>query len=220
MANNKEFASLIRQHERKRLGVSAGRLQKYTSQVDIDQIAATLAAQDGPVGKYRPGLYYGPDGAIGTLLMTNQTEVTGPMMLESFMEVGEIGIDVTTAGTEGSLYTVVRRDRGDGFPGDIVHISAALTVTPGAFKSTSGLKLPLVPGLYWVGCAVFGVVTTAPTIRSLANNSPYVGETAGANDINTAAYQTTGVVAAPSGNFNDTTFTVVAAAPRVMLKAN
>lgn len=220
MAAKQEFATLLRAQERDRLGVTAGRLQKYTLQADIDQIAATLAAQDGPVGKYRPGLYYGPDGTVGTLLMTNQTELTGPMMLESFMECGEIGIDVTTAGTEGSLYTVLRRDRGDGFPGDIIHISAALTVTPGAFKSTSGLKIPLVPGLYWAGCAVFGVVTTAPTIRSLATNSPYVGETAGANDINTAAYQTTGVVAAPSGNFNDTTFTTAAQAPRLMLKAN
>lgn len=219
MANAREFATLLKLQERERQGVSVSRLMKYTTQADIDQIAATLATQDGPIGKFRSGLYYGPDGAIGTLLLTNATEVSGPMVLDSFMECGEIGIDVTTAGTEGSLYTVLRRDRGDGYPGDIIHVSAALTSTPGAFKSTSGLKIPLVPGLYWVGVALHGVITTAATVRSLVNNSPYVGETAGANDVNTAAYQQTGIAAQPSGAFSDTVATV-AQAPRVMLKAN
>lgn len=219
MANFREFATLLRQHERKRLGVSAGRLQKYTAQADIDQIAATLAAQAGPVGQIRAGLYYSPDGNLGTTLMTNGTEITGPLMLDSFMECGEIGIHVTTAGTEGSLYTVLRRDRGDGYPGDIVHVSAAQTVTLGAFKSTTGLKLPLVPGLYWAGVAVHGVITTAPTIRTVTNNSTWVGDTGNTNATNLAGYSQSGIAAQPAGNFSDTV-TPIATAPRLMLKSN
>lgn len=215
MATKEEFAALVEANERKAQGVSVSRLQNLTVQADIDAAATRLKA--GPaIGRVRPALYYAPQGAIDTLLLTNGTEVTGPLMLDSFAIVEEIGVEVSTAGTEGSLYTVLREDRGDGYPGAIVHVSAALAVSLG-FKSTTTLTVPLTPGLYWAGVAVHGVITTAPTVRSLINNSPYVGHTAGASAANAAGYSQSGIAAQPSGLFNDAV-TNAAEAPFVKLK--
>lgn len=215
MASVKDFAGLLNRNAQKALGVDSSRLGKFTTQADIDAIASRLKAGP-PIGKVRTGLYYAPQGNIDTLLLTNQVEVTGPLKLDSFAVIEEIGVEVSTAGTEGSLFTVLRQDRGDGYPGDIVHVSAALAVTTG-FKSTTALTIPLTPGLYWAGVALFGVVTTAATVRSVINNSPYVGHTAGASAANAAGYTQSGIVAAPSGAFSDTAANA-AEAPFVKLK--
>lgn len=215
MADKREFAALLREHARKRLGTDAARLGKLTSQSDIDNVAKWL--KTGPaMARYRAGLYYTGEGTIDTHLTVNQNEFTGPVVIDSFMIVDEIGIEISVAGTEGNFYTVLRADRGDGYPGEIVHVSAALTVTA-AFKSTTGLSIPLPPGLYWAGVAVNGVVTTAPTVRSLVINSPYVGHTAGASSANAAGYSQTGVTGAPSGAFSDIAANIVEA-PMVKLK--
>lgn len=215
MADRREFAALLRQHARQRLGTDAARLGKLTSSTDIDNVAKWLK-QGPPMARYRAGVYYSPDGAIDTHLTVNQNEFTGPMLIESFMIVDEIGIEISGAGTEGNFYTVLRADRGDGYPGEIVHVSAALTVTA-AFKNTTGLTLPLPPGLYWAGVAVNGVVTTAPTVRSVIANSPYVGHTAGASSANAAGYSQSGVTGVPSGAFSDTAANIVEA-PMLKLK--
>lgn len=214
--SSKDFAGLINRNAQKQVGVNSARLQKYTTQATIDAITANLKA--GPaVARYRTGLFYGGGGgAVSTLLLTEDVMVLGPIMIESFMEVEEIGIDVTTAGTEGDLYTALYRDRGDGYPGALIHKSAALTVTA-AFKSTASLSIPLTPGLYWGGALCNQVTTTVATVRSILANSPYVGETAGANDVNTAGYSQAALTGVPPDTFTDTA-TVVTAVPRLLLK--
>lgn len=211
----KDFAGLLNRNTQKAVGVNSARLQNFTSQTDIDTIVANLKAGP-PIAKLRTGLYYCGEGVIDTQITVNQTEQTAPVLIESFAVFEEIGVEVSTAGTEGSLYTVLRRDRGDGYPGDIIHVSAALAVTTG-FKSTTGLTIPLTPGLYWAGVAINGVVTTAATVRSLVNNSPLVGHTAGASSANAAGYSQTGVTAVPTGAFSDTAANITEA-PMVKLK--
>jgi hypothetical protein len=216
MANSaKAFAGLINRMSQRAVGVDSARLQKFTTQADIDTITENLKLGT-PVAKYRTGGYYGGAGSIDTLTLTEDVMVLGPIMLESFMVVEEIGVDVTTAGTEGDLYVALYRDRGDGYPGAVIHESAALAVTTG-FKSTTGLAIPLTPGLYWAGALCNQVTTTVATVRSLINNSPYVGETAGANDVNAAGYSEASLTATPPANFTATA-TVVAEVPRVLLK--
>lgn len=216
MATNKgEFAALLEANERKAQGVSVAQLQKLSSQSDLDAVGLNLKA--GPaVGRYRVGGYYGGEGTMGTLLLTEDVLVVGPVLIESYVVVEEIGIDVTTAGTEGNLYTALYRDRGDGYPGASIHESAALAVTAG-FKSTTGLAIPLTPGLYWAGALCNQVTTTVATVRSLAHNSRFVGETAGANDVAMAGYSEAGLTATPSDTFTATA-TVVGAVPRVLMK--
>lgn len=216
MADKSTAAGPVELLARNKLGVSVSRLQKLST-TDLDLAISALKA-NAPNTRYRVGGYYGPgDGPVGTLLMTNQQMVLGPMMIESFFVTNEVGIDVTTAGTEGNLYVAIYLDNGSGYPGALYYTTPALTVTPGAFKSTAALAIPLTPGLYWVGCLVNGVVTTAPTIRTLATNSRFVGETAGANDINTAGYASPSTLSTtPPASFPSTVL-VVAQAPRVML---
>lgn len=216
MADKSTIAQYVELLQRNNIGVSVSRLQRLST-TDIDTVISELkATSDG--GRYRVGGYYGPgDGPVGTVLMTNQQMILGPMLIDNFFIASEVGIDVTTAGTEGNLYTCIYLDNGSGYPGQLLYTTPALTVTPGAFKSTAALTLPLTPGLYWVGCLVNGVVTTAPTIRSIASNSRFVGETAGANDINTAAYASpSNLNSTPPTSF-PTTALVVANAPRVMI---
>lgn len=215
MADKSTIAAAAELYARNKLGVSVSRLQQLST-TDIDTVISEFKA-GSPNARYRVGGYVGSgDGPISTLLMTNQQMVLGPLIVEDFFVANEVGIDVTTAGTEGSLYVCIYLDRGDGYPGTLLYTTPALTVTPGAFKSTAALTLPLVPGLYWAGCLVNGVVTTAPTIRTIASNSRYVLETAGANDINTAAYSAGSLASTPPTAFPATP-AVVAQAPRVMI---
>lgn len=207
-----EIAKLVEQSRRSNYPVSlrSGDL----SQTQIDQVATTLKS-GGLNARYRVGGYYGGEGSYDTLLLTEDQQVAGPILWEDFAIVEEIGVDVTTAGTEGNLYVAVYNDAG-GYPGALVHVSAALAVTVG-FKSTTGLSIAMAPGLYWASVVCNQVTTTVATVRSLVNNSRFVGETSGANDINKAAYAITGITGAPSGNFG-ATVAVVAEAPNVLFK--
>jgi hypothetical protein len=216
MGSKSDFAAAVQTHESKRLGMSTSRLQKVAT-ADVDPLLELIKVGP-PIARHRVGGFYGGDGgAISTLLLTEDVLVVGPIVWEEFAVIEEIGIDVTTAGSEGNLYTALYADRGDGYPGELIHASAALTVTPGAFKSTASLDIELPPGLYWGGAVCNQVTTTVATVRSLTNNSRYVGETAGANDVATAGYSQAAVTGAPPTNFTDTA-TVVGAVPRLLMK--
>lgn len=216
MGSKSDFAAAVQDHAAKKLGMSTSRLQRVGTS-DVDPLLE-LVKIGPPIARHRVGGYYGPDGgAISTLLLTEDVLVVGPLVWEEFAVIEEIGIDVTTAGSEGNLYTALYADRGDGYPGELIHASAALTVTPGAFKSTTGLDIELPPGLYWAGAVCNQVTTTVATVRTVTGNSRFVGETAGANDVAACGYSQASVTGAPPTNFTDTA-TVVAAAPRVMMK--
>lgn len=214
MASLSEVSPLIEQMLRKRVGISSGQLNDLSS-AELDEIVAQLQVGP-PMTKYRVGGFYSGEGTMGTLLLTEDVLVVGPILIEKYIVVEEIGVDVTTAGTEGDLYTALYRDRGDGYPGAAIHRSAALTVTQ-AFKSTASLDIELAPGLYWGGAVCNQVTTTVATVRSLASNSRFVGETAGANDVAMAGYSEAAVTGVPSATFTSTP-TVVGAVPRLLLK--
>lgn len=214
MASISEISPLIQANIAKRAGITSTQLQDLSS-AELDELVTQLKL--GPaMGRYRVGGFYGGEGPISTLLLTEDVMVVGPILIEKYVVISEIGIDVTTAGTEGDLYTALYRDRGDGYPGALLHASAALTVTQ-AFKSTASLDVELAPGLYWGGAVCNQVTTTVATVRSIATSSRYVGETAGANDVNNAGYSEASVTGAPSATFTATP-TVVAAAPKLLLK--
>jgi hypothetical protein len=215
MASISEISPLIQANLARRAGITSTQLGDLSS-AELDELVTQLKL--GPaMARYRVGGFYGGEGPVSTLLLTNQVLVLGPILIEKYIVVDEIGIDVTTAGTEGSLYTALYRDRGDGYPGGLLYTSAALTSTPGAFKSTASLDVEMVPGLYWGGAVVNGVITTAPTVRSIATSSRFVAETAGANDINNAGYSESGVTGAPNTTFTATA-AVVAQAPKILMK--
>lgn len=214
MGSQSEVSALIEQNIRKRVGISSGDLEGLSSS-ELDTIIDMLKSGP-PMAKYRVGGFYGGEGSIDTLLLTEDILVVGPIIIEKFIVVEEIGVDITTAATEGDFYTALYRDRGDGYPGASVHVSAALASTAG-FKSTASLDIELTPGLYWGGCVCNQVTTTVATVRSLINNSRYVGETAGANDVNSAAYTEAAVTGAPGATFTSTA-TVAAEAPRLLMK--
>lgn len=214
MAKISEISPLIQEQIAKRVGISSTQLQDL-SDAELDELVTQLKL--GPaMARYRVGGFYSAEGTVSTLLLTEDVMVVGPILIEKYIVVDEIGIDVTTAGTEGDLYTALYRDRGDGYPGALLHKSAALTVTA-AFKSTGSLDVELAPGLYWGGAVCNQVTTTVATVRALVNNSKYVGETAGANDIDAAGYSQASVTGAPPDNFT-ATVTVVAKAPKLLLK--
>lgn len=214
MASISEISPLIQANIAKRLGISATQLTDLSS-AELDEIVTQLKL--GPaMARYRVGGFYAGEGAMSTLLLTEDVLVVGPILIEKYVVVEEIGLDVTTAGTEGDLYTALYRDRGDGYPGASLHISAAKTVTQ-AYKSTASLDVELAPGLYWGGAVCNQVTTTVATVRSLVHNSRFVGETAGANDVATAGYSEAAVTGAPNATFTATP-TVVGAVPRLQLK--
>jgi hypothetical protein len=215
MATGKaDLAALVRDYQAKTLGMSTSRLQDVAT-ADLDALA-NLIKKGPPLRKHRVGGFYGGDGTYDTLLLTEDVMVLGPLVWEEFAVIEEIGVDVTTAGTEGDLYTALYADNG-GYPGELVHASAALTVTA-AFKSTASLDIELPPGLYWAGAVCNQVTTTVATVRSLINNSPYVGGAAGADDINKAGYSFAGVTGAPANASIAGSPTVVAEVPNILLK--
>ncbi len=214
MGSISEISPLIQEIIRKAVGISSNDLRGLTS-AELDGIILSLKAGP-PITKYRVGGWYSGEGAQDTLLLTNQVLVLGPILVEKYIVVEEIGCDITTTGTEGNFYTAIYRDRGDGYPGSLVHASAALGVTA-VFKSTSGLSVKLTPGLYWGGVVVNSVVTTAATVRSLINNSKYVGGINGTDDIDFAGYSEAAVTGAPNANFTSTP-TVVGEVPRLVFK--
>lgn len=214
MAALSEVSPLIEQMLKKKVGISSKDLVDLTS-AELDEVVAQLKAGP-PTARYRVGGFYGGDGgAISTLLLTEDVMVVGPILIEKYIVVNEIGVDITTAASEGNFYTALYRDRGDGYPGALIHASAALAITTG-FKSTASLDIELTPGLYWGGAVCNQVTTTVATVRSLTNNSRFVGETAGANDVATAGYSEAAVTGAPSSTFTSTP-TVVGAVPRLLL---
>lgn len=215
MASKSEFAAAVTDYTAKMLGMSTSRLQRM-SDADVEN-ALKLIKIGPPQARHRVGGFYGPDGgSISTLTLTEDVMVATPIQWDQFAVVEEIGVDVTTQGSEGNLYVALYADRGDGYPGEAIHRSAALAVTTG-FKSTASLDIELPPGLYWGAVVCNQVTTTVATVRSVAGNSRFIGETAGANDVAMAAYSEAAVTGVPSLNFTSTP-TVVAAGPRVLMK--
>lgn len=209
------LAGLIRRHQEKASGFPIGRLQDL-AQADVDLLEPLINAGP-PIARWRVGGFYGGDGgAISTLLLTEDVLVVGPILVQQYCVISDIGVDITTAASEGNFYTALYRDRGDGYPGASVHVSAALPITQ-AFQSTGSLAIELTPGLYWGGAVCNQVTTTVATVRSLTNNSRFVGETAGANDVACAGYSMAAQTGAPAATFTATP-TVVGAVPRLLLK--
>lgn len=213
-----ELAKLITEvYERDALGVSTTRLMDFTD-AQVDTIATLIKTSGRALNTpHRIGGYYSGEGTQDTLTLTEDLMVVGPVVVDEFISVSEIGVDVTTAGSEGNLYTALYADTGNGYPGALIHKSAALAVTTG-FKSTASLTTILLPpGLYWAGAVCNQVTTTVATVRSLINNSVYVGETAGANDVDCAGYSMAAQTGAPPDTFGSTA-AVVGEVPRVFLK--
>jgi hypothetical protein len=218
MVAKSDLAGLITEYyERTRVGTSTTRLMEL-SDAQVDSVASLIETSGKALTtRHRVGGYYGGLGHVDTLTLTEDVLVVGPVIIEEFLSISEIGIDVTTAGTEGNLYTALYADTGSGYPGALIHKSAALAVTTG-FKSTTGLtNILLPPGLYWAGALCNQVTTTVATVRSLINNSPYVGETAGANDVDCAGYSMSAQTGEPPATFGSAA-AVVGEVPRVLLK--
>jgi hypothetical protein len=214
MGSISEVSPLIEQNIKRRVGISSKELTALSS-AELDALILLLKAGP-PMGKYRVGGFYGGEGHISTTLLTEDRLLVGPILIDRYIKVEEIGIDVTTAASEGNLYTALYRDRGDGYPGAIIHKSAALAITTG-FKSTASLDIELTPGLYWGGVVCNQVTTTVATVRSLICNSRFIGETAGANDVDMASYAEDTVTGAPNDAFSSTAI-VAATAPRLLMK--
>ena len=220
MVAKSELATLITDYyERNRVGVSTTRLMEL-SDSQVDTVAGLIETSGKALtNRHRVGGYYGGNGHQDTLTLTEDVMVVGPIVIEEFLSISEIGVDVTTAGTEGNLYTALYADTGNGYPGALIHASAALAVTTG-FKSTTGLtNVLLPPGLYWAGALCNQVTTTVATVRSLISNSPWVGETAGANDVDCAGYSMSAQTGAPPATFGSSA-AVVGEVPRVLLKVD
>lgn len=215
MAALSEVSAYIQERWRKMVGISSGDLNGLTS-AELDTVITTL--KTGPArAKYKIGGYYGVEGTISTLLMTDDTMVLAPFIVDKMITVEEVGVDVTTAGSGGSLYTAIYNDRGDCYPGALLQKSAALAVTA-AFQSTASLTLRLAPGLYWVGTHNSGAVTTPVTVRAVQTSFRCMPLTAGADDTNACGYsQAVTADSVPPDTFT-TTVTVTDKAPRVLFK--
>lgn len=215
MANISEVSAYIQEAARKRIGISSADLSGFSS-TDLDDVIARM--KPGPArAKYKVGGYYGVEGPISTLLMTDDQMVLAPFVVDRLITVEEVGVDVTTAGSGGNLYTAIYNDRGDCYPGDLIHKSAALAVTA-AFQSTTGLTLRFPPGIYWVGTHNSGAVTTPVTVRCVATSFRFMPLAAGADDTDAAAFaQAVTADSVPPSTFT-TTVTVVGKAPRVLFK--
>lgn len=214
MGSISEISPLIQQNIAKKVGISSADMEGLSS-AELDAIITLLKA--GPaMGRYRVGGFYGGEGHISTTLLTEDLLVVGPILVERFCVIEEIGIDVTTAASEGNLYTALYRDRGDCYPGGIIHKSAALGITT-TFKSTTSLDIELTPGLYWGGAVCNQVTTTVATVRSLICNSRFIGTVNGTDDVDMAAYAEASVTGAPNDTFTSTV-TIAATAPRLLMK--
>lgn len=214
MASGSAVAQYVELLQRNKLGVSVSRLQKLSA-TDLDTVITELKAGSNN-NRYRVGGYTGPEGLLSATLMVNQELWVTPLQIDNFFVASEIGIENTVAGTEGNLYACIYADNGYGFPGTLVATTTAQVVTGTSFKSQAALTVPIVPGLYWVGALVNGVITTAPTIRTVNHNSKYVGSAAGAGSTALAGYKATALAAAPPTTF-PAAVSVIANAPRVMI---
>lgn len=215
MAAISEISPLIQEHIRKKVGISSAEMNGYSSS-DLDTIVTQLKA--GPArSKYKVGGYYGGEGVISTLALTDDTLVVGPVVIDKLITVEEIGVDVTSAGTGGNLYVAVYYDRGDGYPGALMYKTGALAVT-GAFQSATGLTLRFAPGIYWMGAHNSGAVTGTATVRALASSSRWVPLAAGGDDTDSCGYSYTEAAdSVPLDPFTST-MTVVGKVPRVLFK--
>lgn len=214
MAAGSVIAQYLELYARNKLGVSVNRLQKLST-TDSDTAITELKAGANNT-RYRVGGYVGPGGALSTTLMVNQELWVTPFQVDTFFVANELGIENSVAGTEGNLYACIYLDNGNCYPGQLLATTTAQLVTGTSFKSQAGLSIPLVPGLYWLGALVNGVVTTAPTIRTITENSRYVASATGAGSTSLAGYKATAQASTPPTQF-PATVSVIAAGPRVML---
>jgi hypothetical protein len=223
MAGRTELARAVDTYIRKSLGVNTSDVLAAvgTNQVLIDQVYDSL--QRGPALRNKArsaNTWVGPQGVTGTLTLTADLLILAPLPVDAFQVYDQIGTEVTTAGAGGSptIRSVLFADRGDGYPGKVVHAGAQIAAATTGFKGETGLSLVLAPGLYWVGVVAQGATTTQPTVRSVTDSySPFVVQE---SNVGTSGggYSQAGVTAAIPTDFTST-ITVLGAAPRTLLRA-
>ncbi len=166
--------------------------------------------------RHRSGLYYGAQGLLVANQPSNNVLRLAPLFVGRTSAFDQAGLEVTAAGDAGSVLRAgVYADDGTGYPGSLVAELGTLA-TSAIANVTLAIALTLAPGLYWIGGAVQGAPSVAPTLRSLDNQptSP-VGMTA-INDTG-PGYLMNAVSGALPAAF--TTSVGTARPPRLLLRA-
>jgi|GEM_PF-1183903 len=121
-----------------------------------------------PGARFTSGFYIGPSGSRTTLPMAADTEYAVPIYMSGSGTISRLGIEVTVAGTAGTLIRLgIRGDNGTGQPGTLV--LDAGTVAGDAITSgieISSLTQAISPGLYWFTATAQSTGATLPTVRA------------------------------------------------------
>jgi hypothetical protein len=132
-----------------------------------------------PVVTSKSGAYiWGSLAAAVSAILGNGNLRVCPLWLPSAVGVTAIGTEFTVAGDAASvLRMAIFNDDGSGYPGTLALDGGSISTgtgnagtvatagTPGVYMNTLGATTSLAAGLYWIGGAVQGVVTTQPTMR-------------------------------------------------------
>jgi hypothetical protein len=96
-----------------------------------------------------------------------------PWKVEREFTLAELGADISTAGEAGALYRIgLYGDAGTGYPGGLLVDAGTVAADTTGVKMAAFTPITITPGLYWVGGVVQNVVTTQPTIRTVASWEP------------------------------------------------
>lgn len=190
---------------------------------EIDQ--AALHRYMGGIPK-RSGLYYltTPHSATSTAnTLGNGTGRFSPWRVQRATNFAKIGAEVTAAGEAGSLVRIgIYADDGTGYPGALI-LDAGTIAGDSATVQEITVAFTLLPGLYWVGAIVQNVVTTQPTLRTVAmdltGEMPLTaGTTPTANAPGTVAFVGFAMTGALPATWPTATPNVSATAARVFVK--
>jgi len=115
------------------------------------------------------GYYIGPAGTRSTVAMVANTEYAVPIYISGTGSISTMGIEVTAAGTAGTLIRLgLRGDNGTGQPGTLILDAGTLAgdaITASGIEIT-GLSQSLTPGLYWFTATAQSTGGTLPTLRA------------------------------------------------------
>lgn len=132
----------------------------------------TLASTAGSTGiaemAYRTGGFYvttPTQGAPGSSALTNQRLCAAPIRIEQATTIDRIGLEVTGAGSAGSVIRLgIYADAG-GYPGILIHDAGTIDGTSATYQEKT-IAFTLQPGVYWLAaCAQGSPTPTNPSSR-------------------------------------------------------
>lgn len=143
-------------------------------------------------------LWVGPRTGTGSRVFPTETLYAVPVILAASATLIRIGIEVTSAGTTGSLIRLgIYADSGENSPGSLLLDAGTVSGESTGFPNLT-IAETLAPGIYWLSAVGQGTPATEPTLRS-AEVSPAnlsLPQGSGVDNVPYAGWKNAGVTGA------------------------